>query len=164
MPKVEVKMGKFVLRDCYCQVKECSAECERVYTVPIEKKTDVAIGATMVRDAYLDLYDVCVLVSGDSDFTPAAKMVKEKQKRLEIKVPSLGRDVDAIRGKTHEFKQIADEIGLLPVALLIQSQLPQVWESLNGRKHHRPGGWRQAPPSAYREYLATIPDNQSADV
>jgi uncharacterized LabA/DUF88 family protein len=43
-----------------------------------EKETDVNIAIWLVREALLDHYDMALLVTGDTDLVPAAKMVKEQ--------------------------------------------------------------------------------------
>ena len=42
-----------------------------------EKQTDVDIAVTMLKLAAMDKYDTGILVSGDSDFVPAVKAIKE---------------------------------------------------------------------------------------
>lgn len=49
----------------------------------VVKGDDIHIGVDMVKYAYLDAYDTAILVSGDGDFFPAVRAVKEKGKRVE---------------------------------------------------------------------------------
>jgi uncharacterized LabA/DUF88 family protein len=42
-----------------------------------EKETDVAIVCRVLRDAHLDLFDVAVVVSGDTDLRPLAETFRE---------------------------------------------------------------------------------------
>ncbi len=42
-----------------------------------EKETDVNIGIHLLNDAYKDLYDHALVMTADSDISPAIKMVKE---------------------------------------------------------------------------------------
>ena len=44
-----------------------------------EKKTDVNIACEIINDAYLDRYDLCYLVSGDSDLVPPLEIIKQPQ-------------------------------------------------------------------------------------
>ncbi|MFX1571102.1 MAG: NYN domain-containing protein [Promethearchaeota archaeon] len=50
----------------------------------IEKKVDINIAIDIISFAYEDIYDTAVLVSGDGDFVPIVKKVKELNKNVEI--------------------------------------------------------------------------------
>jgi len=50
----------------------------------IEKKVDIKIAIDIISLAYENAYDTAVLVSGDGDFVPVVKMVKELDKHLEV--------------------------------------------------------------------------------
>ena len=50
----------------------------------IEKKIDIKIAIDVISLAYEDAYDTAVLVSGDGDFLPVVKKVKELGKNVEV--------------------------------------------------------------------------------
>lgn len=50
----------------------------------IEKGVDVKIAVDMITMAQRDLYDTCILVSGDGDFADAAEAVKSMGKHVEV--------------------------------------------------------------------------------
>jgi len=50
----------------------------------IEKKIDIQIAIDIISFAYEDAYDTAVLVSGDGDFVPVVKKVKDLDKNVEI--------------------------------------------------------------------------------
>ena len=50
----------------------------------IEKKIDIQIAIDMVSLAYENVYDTAVLVSGDGDFVPVVKKVRDLGKNLEV--------------------------------------------------------------------------------
>ena len=50
----------------------------------IEKKVDIKIAIDVVSLAFEDAYDTAVLVTGDGDFLPVVKKVKELDKNVEI--------------------------------------------------------------------------------
>jgi uncharacterized LabA/DUF88 family protein len=50
----------------------------------IEKKVDIKIAIDMVSLAYENAYDTAVLVSGDGDFVPVLKKIKELNKSVEL--------------------------------------------------------------------------------
>jgi len=50
----------------------------------IEKKVDIKIAIDIVSLAYENAYDTAVLVSGDGDFVPVVKKIKELDKKVEV--------------------------------------------------------------------------------
>ena len=50
----------------------------------IEKKVDIKIAIDIISLAYENVYDTAVLVSGDGDFVPVVKKVKELDKDVEL--------------------------------------------------------------------------------
>ncbi len=50
----------------------------------IEKKVDIKIAIDIISLAYENAYDTAVLVSGDGDFIPVVKKLKEMNKNVEI--------------------------------------------------------------------------------
>ncbi|MFW9830121.1 MAG: NYN domain-containing protein, partial [Candidatus Thorarchaeota archaeon] len=49
-----------------------------------EKKVDVIIAVDIISLAYENAYDTAILVSGDGDFIPVVKKVKELDKKIEL--------------------------------------------------------------------------------
>ncbi len=50
----------------------------------IEKKIDIKIAIDVISLAYENAYDTAVLVSGDGDFIPVIKKIKELDKNVEV--------------------------------------------------------------------------------
>lgn len=50
----------------------------------IEKKIDIKIAIDIISLAYEDAYDTAVLISGDGDFLPVIRKVKELGKNVEV--------------------------------------------------------------------------------
>ena len=50
----------------------------------IEKKIDIQIAIDIISLAYENAYDIAVLISGDGDFVPVVKKLKELGKKVEI--------------------------------------------------------------------------------
>ncbi len=55
-----------------------------VKTGAIEKKVDIKIAIDVISFAYEDKYDTAVLVTGDGDFLPVIKKVKQLNKNVEL--------------------------------------------------------------------------------
>ena len=49
-----------------------------------EKKVDVIIAIDIISLAYENTYDIAILVSGDGDFIPVVKKLKELDKKIEL--------------------------------------------------------------------------------
>lgn len=79
--------GNFISKPIECRVKNCNYRGKKIFIKLEEKKTDVNIAIYMTRDAYLNKYDKCFLMSADSDFVPIFNAVKEKNKSPGLIVP-----------------------------------------------------------------------------
>jgi hypothetical protein len=80
-PQVEVVRGKFKVKRfrCFDCRARYSCECDpaREYRTYEEKLTDVALGVAMVKDAAQGYGDLSVLVTTDTDLTPAIRATAE---------------------------------------------------------------------------------------
>lgn len=65
-----LKTKNYVLREDFCK-------CYVGIKVPIEKQTDVKLTSYMLRDAYENKFDKCYLISGDNDFAPALRIIRD---------------------------------------------------------------------------------------
>ena len=109
--------------------------CGASWTKPEEKKTDVAIASHLVGDAYQDVYDVALLISGDSDMAPPVEMVTGIE----------GRRVVAAfppRRKSDELKRLAGASISISEASLRQSQLKPLIQLPSGLSLQRPPSWQ----------------------
>lgn len=68
--------------------KECR-KCGNIEMVPSEKMTDVNIAVEMLADAYLDLFDIALLISADSDLIAPIQKIKQlfPNKKIVIAFP-----------------------------------------------------------------------------
>lgn len=82
-PLVEIILGRF-----QPDRKECD-RCGHPAYHPQEKKTDVNIATSLICDALHDRYDTAILISGDSDLTPALDGVRRlaPAKRMVVAFP-----------------------------------------------------------------------------
>jgi uncharacterized LabA/DUF88 family protein len=55
---------------------------ERRGNVHVEKETDVKLAVDMVSGAFKGEYDVAMLITGDTDYVPAVKAVRETGRRV----------------------------------------------------------------------------------
>lgn len=139
LPKVEVIRGRFKQKRFKCGVIECRHSGPRFYMGQEEKRTDVAIGIQLLDDAYRNLADRFILVSGDSDLVPAVRMLKLRfpEKQVIVYVPSR----DEVRGAATELRGEADKHRTLPMALVKRSQFPQHVLDGHGGVIEKPVEW-----------------------
>lgn len=69
---VECIMGRFKGQPRKCR------NCGSTWSHPEEKETDVNIAIQLVADAFEDIFDVCYLISADTDLVPPLQMIKKK--------------------------------------------------------------------------------------
>jgi uncharacterized LabA/DUF88 family protein len=83
IPSIKITFGRF-----QPDRKECD-KCGHPAYHPQEKKTDVNIATGLILDAIEDRYDTAILMSGDSDLTPAIHAVRKlrPEKRIVIAFP-----------------------------------------------------------------------------
>jgi uncharacterized LabA/DUF88 family protein len=139
LPLVEVSLGRFKARQTHCRVAACTHPGRRIFQMPEEKRTDVNIAVDMLDDAYQDLCDRLVVVSGDSDLVPVVNRVKANfpQKHIIVYVPSR----DPTRGAAVELRSAADKHRTLPLALLRPSQFPAMVPDGSPGGIQKPAEW-----------------------
>jgi uncharacterized LabA/DUF88 family protein len=78
----------------------------------IEKGVDVSLVTDMLKFAFMNVLDVCILVSGDNDFAEAVKIVKDRGIRVEIAAfeHSIGRDLRMLADKFTSIDSIVSKI------------------------------------------------------
>ncbi len=139
LPSVEVFLGGFKAKHIGCKVQGCNFSGPRFFVRYEEKRTDVNIGIRMLDDAYQDLCDRMILVSGDSDLVPAVNHVKKlfPSKEIIVYVPAR----DQVRGAAVELRSAADKDRRLPLQLLQRSQFPASFADSSGQTITKPPHW-----------------------
>jgi uncharacterized LabA/DUF88 family protein len=93
---VQVVYGEFKRKDRFCTL------CKKWFRSVEEKQTDVNIAINLFRLAVSGVYDKAIIISVDTDLTPAVKAVQSTfpGKQIGVVLP-IGR-------ASEDFKQIAD--------------------------------------------------------
>ena len=127
--KLEIFYGRFLLKSRRFQ------GCQAEHKFFEEKKTDVNIACEIINDAYLDRYDLCYLVSGDSDLVPPLRVIKQPQlnKRSIVAHPP--------RRKSSELCSIANGCFAIGRAKFAQNQLPETIYRGQKRELTKPAEW-----------------------
>jgi uncharacterized LabA/DUF88 family protein len=104
-----------------------------------EKQTDVSIAAHMVALAAKNMYDTALLVSGDTDFTPIIRILREyfPEKKIRIAVP-------AVKRVPAPFLELLPRsyCRLIKAKHLRKSQLDDPMKDESGRKYFKPPEWK----------------------
>lgn len=145
---VEVVRGAF--RD---KEVKCKSICKRLFTVRVEKQTDVNIAVKLVDLAYQDAFDRVLLVSGDTDLIPAVSLVRSRFESKEITaVLPIGK-----RKLSLEVRQACTSETKMTEQHLQRSQLPDVVRDKDGIiRAERPIEYLQTQEAAPEELSTTI--------
>jgi len=138
-PLVSVIEGRFKDKEVTCAVRRCTFKGRRSFLVPEEKRTDVNIGTIMLDDAYRDVTDRIVLVSGDSDLVSPLLLIKHRFPEIEIIVYVPAQH--PVRGAAVELRGAADKHKMLPLDLLKKCQFPAELDDGRGGVIKKPDTW-----------------------
>lgn len=142
-PLIRTQIGKFTNKPVKCGVSNCQHAGPRDYTVIVEKRTDVNIGAHMLADAGKDRCDVLALLSGDTDLVPAVSLVRAEypEKYIQVYVPVRpGTDPEKER-RSDELRKSAHRGGFISEHLLKECQFSDPVLDAKGREIRKPAAW-----------------------
>ena len=139
-PELTIHKGEFQFnsKSCgACQKPLGCTECGSSNKVPVEKQSDVSLGTQLGLDAGRDRFDTALIVSTDSDFVGAIRLVREAypEKRIIVALPPARyeRARDLLETATGSYK-------IWPSSLR-RAQLPDTVQIANGELVHRPLAW-----------------------
>ncbi len=126
---VHVIEGKFQDSKIKCN------RCGRVWSDHEEKQTDVNIAVAMMTDAHLDLFDVALLISGDSDLSPPTRRIPELHpgKRIVVASPPGRHSLDLAHAAGASFIISANKVR--------KAQFPPEVTTASGHILRRPPVW-----------------------
>lgn len=128
---VKAVMGKFKHKFSNCG--QCGSRIQSYE----EKRTDVNIGAYLLREAFKDRLDVAMILSGDTDFMGALEIFSEEfpEKQLKMVFPP-----KAGKSKSH-FKKFAHQSATISTDDIKRSLLPRSVTLPNGYVQEAIPGW-----------------------
>ncbi len=110
-------------------------DCGRSWPDNEEKMTDVNIAPELLTDAFLNRFDLAVIISGDSDLTPPVLAIKKLLPKLKLRATfPPNRESSHLRKAVHNFIRISP-------GHLEASQLPDEITKPNGYVLRRPATW-----------------------
>ena len=130
LPLVDIHYGLYLASPQTC------LKCGHTFIRHSEKKSDVNIAVKLITDAMEDLYDSAVLISADSDLTPAVDAIKTyfPEKRVLLFFPPK-RSPLSLKKACHVYG------GVLNKTTISKSQLPDTVFSKSGYPLKRPSHW-----------------------
>jgi 6-hydroxy-3-succinoylpyridine 3-monooxygenase len=139
LPLVDIILGQFKRKQIQGLCPSCPLPDPQVFSTYEEKRTDVNIAIWMLHDAYENLCDRLVLVTGDSDLVSAIAMVKDRcpEKTISVYIPARNK----IRGAAVELRSIADKNKTLPLNILPAAQFPAEITTGAGIVIRKPSSW-----------------------
>lgn len=81
--QLEIVYGRYANKELKCNAV---GGCKKKYDDLEEKETDVNLAIQMVIDSYEKVCDKMVLISGDTDFVPPLKRIKNNHKHIETMI------------------------------------------------------------------------------
>ena len=93
---MEIFYGKYKIIETICP------KCGSKLKTPKEKMTDVNIATHLMKDAYQDIFDAALLITGDSDLVEPVKIISElfPKKRVIVAFPP-GRVAIDLKNAVH---------------------------------------------------------------
>jgi uncharacterized LabA/DUF88 family protein len=139
LPLVEVILGKFKKKRVHCNEPSCAHAGNRMFETVEEKRTDVNIAVSMLDDAYQNVCDQFVLISGDSDLVPAVTLIRVRfpTRKVIVYVPH----ISVTRGYAVQLRSAASVNRDLPLQLLARAQFPTNVADGSGGVIVKPSTW-----------------------
>jgi len=132
-PEIAVHFGRFSTHKACAPLAQPEGEKRTVRVLRTQEKgTDVNLAVHLVNDAWMDDFDCAVLVSNDSDFAEALRLVKERHDK------QIGLLTPGNRRPTRDLLECADFSRRISPSDLSGSQLP---DPIPGTDIRRPQGW-----------------------
>lgn len=126
---LSIDYGHFLSQPARC--RSCGATWRRSE----EKKTDVNIAVRLLEDAFDDLFDVAIIVSGDGDLAPPIESVRRRLPSKRVVVAHPPKRLSA------ELARVADAAYHINPSLIRSARLPDPVVQANGYELRAPQGW-----------------------
>lgn len=125
----EIYYGKYQQNKVECY------NCHYIFSDQNEKMTDVNIATELICDGFNDLYDIAILISGDSDLIPPIKAVQNQfpDKRIIVAFPP--------ERFNKSVKEVAKGSFIIGKSKLQNSLFPDELKSKSGFLLKKPSEW-----------------------
>lgn len=126
---INVELGRFKEKDVYCD------RCKSMILKHEEKETDVAIAIKLMEVFFTDTCDNAIIMSGDTDLSPAVKCCKKlfPEKKIIFAFP--------FNRKNRELSTLAPGSFSIAKKQYAKYQLPNPVVLQDGTQIHKPTSW-----------------------
>ena len=128
LSEVDIHYGKHSDREQTCP------ECDAVWQQPEEKMTDVNLAVEALGDAQDDLFDIALIVSGDTDLVGLVQAVGKRYPGKEVVIVFPGRRANALVTASSRSRSLSENA-------LATSQFPDRVPTASGYVLERPPSW-----------------------
>ncbi|MBY0491147.1 MAG: NYN domain-containing protein [Gemmatimonadaceae bacterium] len=144
IPEVSIHRGNFLVSEKWAALAQPPQMMVRPSPVTAlvvkteEKGSDVNLASHLIRDAFLDRFDVAVVVSNDTDLVEPIRIVAQE----------VGKPVGLVSPSDKPAKslvQVASFVRHLSNSRLAAAQFPEV---IPGTPIRRPAAWATVPPGS----------------
>jgi hypothetical protein len=151
LPLVRIVKGNFKKKTVECRNTRCPTLTRKFFKTQEEKRTDVNIALQMLDDAYQNVCDRLVLISGDSDLVPAIELIGTRfpSKAINVYIPIPANSVNGGRERAYkrELRSVATTVRALANQLLHLAQLPESISLPHGATLQKPVDWSSSKGS-----------------
>jgi uncharacterized LabA/DUF88 family protein len=126
---IKIILGRFKEKDTYCP------KCRSLFLKHEEKETDVSIGITLLEIFFTHVCDIAVIVSGDTDLSPAVRKCQSlfSRKKIIFAFP--------YARKNKELFTLAPDSFSISAKQYIRYQFPNPITLKDGQKIYKPRSW-----------------------
>ena len=130
LPELSMYFGKYQTNNVTC------TKCGHIMLKPNEKMTDVNIAVELLADAFLDSFDVAILISADSDLTGPIRHIAKlfPQKQVIVAFPP--------SRFSYELQKVASGTFTIGRKKFAESLFPDHVTKTDGHVLNRPDRWR----------------------
>ena len=130
LPNLSIYYGHYLAKQQQCK------NCKATWDTHEEKMTDVNIAVKLLGDAHDNRFDTAIIISGDSDLTPAVLDIRQRypNKRVIIAFPP--------RRVSGQLRSAATGSFVIGRKKFAESQFPNQVNKADGYVLKRPQGWQ----------------------
>jgi len=160
LPEVHIESGNFIISDRWVKLVHPAEAKPDGYpwaqpypkfvkaSIPQEKGSDVKLAAHLVRDSFLNAYDVAYVISNDTDLVEPIRIASQELGKTVIIVPPIVPRSPKNPVPAPVLKSVASGVRIIQDQDLAASQFPNEVRKHNGNMLRRPASWHDGwnPP------------------
>jgi hypothetical protein len=153
LPEVHIEPGNFIISDRWVKLVHPAEARPDGYawpepyphfvkaSIPQEKGSDVKLGVHLVRDSFLNAYDVAYVLTNDTDLTEPIRIASQELGKTVIIVPPILPRSPKNPVPSPSLKQVASDVRFIQNEDLEAAQFPDEVAKPRGGTLTRPDSW-----------------------